>query len=147
MKLVVYNLLLTKIIQDLFYQIKNIMKVLYPLCPLFSHFLPIQRKIMSSLQQQFYLKYQVGLLYFSVYTLHNTEEVHAPESMLSTLDSHKEKQPNLHNLVLAGAKDRGDQFILTHRYLVHSKKIYWVDAKAASCFLCLSTHSQVSYTK
>lgn len=91
-------------------------------------------------------------LFQCVHTLHNymtdnTEEVHAPESMLSTLDSHKEKQPNLHNLVLAGAKDRGDQFILTHRYLVHNKKIYWVDAKAASCFLCLSTHSQVSYTK
>lgn len=38
---------------------------------------------MSSLKQQFYLKYQVGLLCFGVYALynymtHNTEEVHAP---------------------------------------------------------------------
>lgn len=103
---------------------------------------------MSSFQQQFYVKYQGGLLCFGVYTLHNymthnTEKVHAPQSMLSTLDSHKERQ-NLCNLALAKAKDRADKFILARRYLVHSTKkpIYWADAKAASCFLCLSTHSR-----
>lgn len=59
------------------------------------------------------------------------------------------KRQNLYNLTLAKAKDRADKFILTQRYSVHSKKklIYWADAKAASCFLGLSTHSQASYVK
>lgn len=119
----------------------------------FTHSSYSEKKIMSSLQQQFYPKIQAGLLCFGVYTLHNymthnNEEAHAPERMLSTLDSHKERQ-NSYHLTLAKAKDRADKFILTYRYLVHSTKklIYWADAKAASCFLCLSTRARVSYVK